>query len=230
MYVDTAGGGKNGDETVAVVTYFLHGYIFVAEVLALKGGYDEENYIALSSLAARHNVNIIEVEQNFGFGAFAAAWRPVLMRIYKELGQTNCPRVEEVWETGQKELRIIDTLEPIMGRHRLIFNEDIIQYDLDSVQKYPIDERATYQLLHQITKISRDRGALIHDDRLDALAGACRRWVNQIAVDEKLRIEQKYTDENVAFFAEWGGDIGNNKTMGLASDRFKRIQTRRGRR
>jgi len=51
-----------------------------------------------------------------------------------------------------------------------------------------------------------------------------------MAVDETKRVESKRTDENVAFFAEWGGDIspwGNNKELGLSSDRFKRKQTRR---
>lgn len=221
MYVDTAGGGENGDETVATVTYFLHGYIFWAETLALAGGYGNDKYEALSQLALKHGVNSIDVEKNFGFGAFASAWRPILMNTYKAAGKTNCPAIEDVWESGQKELRIIDTLEPIMARHRLIVHEDIIEYDYESVTKYPIDQRESYKAFHQMAKVSRERGSLIHDDRLDSLAGACRKWVDMIAVDEKVRVEQKATDENIAFFKEWGGDIGNtNGVLGLSSDRF----------
>lgn len=224
MYVDTAGGGKNGDETVAAVTYFLHGYIFLAEILRLPGGYDDSRYMALSALALKHNVNSIDVEKNFGFGAFAAAWRPIIQKHYKEAGKNNCPRIEDVWESGQKELRIIDTLEPIMARHRLIVHEDIIQYDLDASKKYPIDQQESYKFFHQLSKVSRDKGALIHDDSLDAVAGSCKKWVDRIAVDEHIRMEQRVTDENVAFFAQWGGDIGANQNgvLGLSSDRFTR--------
>ncbi|MBV1929749.1 MAG: phage terminase large subunit [Gammaproteobacteria bacterium] len=231
MYVDTAGGGKNGDETVAAVTYFLHGYIFLAELLKLQGGYSDNNYKELSALALKHNVNSIDVEKNFGFGAFAAAWRPILAATYKEVDK-HCPRIEDVWESGQKELRIIDTLEPVMARHKLIIHEDIIQYDLSSTKKYPIDQQETYKFFHQMVKISTDRNSLIHDDSLDAVAGSVRRWVDRLAVDEKVRMAQKETDDNIAFFAEWGGNIGadQNGVLGLSTDRFRRKQTVRRRR
>lgn len=222
MYVDTAGGGENGDETVAAVTYFLHGYIFLAEILKLRGGYSPENYEMLSKLALKHRVNSIDVEKNFGYGAFAAAWRPIIHNVYKKEGLNSCPAIEDVWESGQKELRIIDCLEPIMARHRLIVHEDIIDYDVESVTRYPIDQRESYKLFHQMAKISRERGSLIHDDSLDAVAGSVRKWVEMIAVDEQVRMSQKETDENVAFFALWGGDVGGNThgCLGLSSDRF----------
>lgn len=222
MYVDTAGGGKNGDETVAAVTYFLHGYIFLAEILKLEGGYSPENYEALSTLAMKHRVNSIDVEKNFGFGAFASAWRPIIHATYKAAGLTNCPAIEDVWESGQKELRIIDTLEPIMARHRLIVHEDIIEYDVYSTSKYPIDQRESYKFFHQLAKVSRTKGALIHDDSLDAVAGSVRKWVTMLAVDELIRCAQKETDDNVGFFKEWGAEIGSNTgCLGLSSDRFK---------
>ena len=230
MYVDTAGGGKNGDETVAAVTYFLHGYIFLVEILKLVGGYSDENYKELSQLAFRHGVNSIDVEKNFGFGAFASNWRPILLNFYQKEGKTGCPAIEDVWESGQKELRIIDTLEPIMARHKLIVSEDIIEYDQQSIRKYPIDIQQTYSFFHQMSKISVDKGALIHDDSLDAVAGTVRHWVEHMAVDENKRIASKQTDENAAFFAEWGGDVspwGTSGTLGLSSDRYKRSQTRR---
>lgn len=232
MYVDTAGGGKNGDETVAAVTYFLHGYIFLAEILKIRGGYSPENYELLSKLAYKHQVNKIDVEKNFGYGAFAAAWRPILLNTYQSMGASGCPAIEDVWEAGQKELRIIDCLEPIMARHRLIVHEDIIDYDVESVTKYPIDQRESYKFFHQMAKISREKGALIHDDSIDAVAGSCRYWVEMLAVDEHKRKASKETDANVAFFAEWGGDIGNtNGVLGLSSDRFsKSAKQKRNRR
>ena len=140
------------------------------------------------------------------------------------------PRIEDVWESGQKELRIIDTLEPVMGRHRLVVHEDIIDYDIESVTRYPIDERETYKFFHQMSKVTIEKGALVHDDSIDAVAGAVRRWVEILAVDEKTRMQQKETDENVEFMALWGADIGqDNGTLGLSSDRFSKPTSRRKR-
>jgi len=119
-----------------------------------------------------------------------------------------------------------------MARHKLIIHEDIIAYDISSTKKYPIDRQETYKFFHQMAKISRDKDALIHDDSLDAVAGSVRKWVDRLAVDEKVRMSQKETDDNVAFFAEWGGDIGadQNGVLGLSTDRFRRKQTVRRRR
>jgi len=203
IYVDPAGGGKNGDETVASVTYFLHGYVFLMEQLSLEGGYADEVFEKLSVLALKHMVNKIDVEANYGNGAFAQMWRPVLLNAYKQAGHPGSPQIEDIMETGQKELRIIDTLEPVMGRHRLIVNEDVWKEDIRTTQKYAMDHRTVYTLWHQMSKISRDKGALIHDDRLDSLAGAVRPWVDRIAVDEEVRMSQKRTNTAVQFMNDW---------------------------
>ena len=223
MYVDTAGGGKNGDETVAAVTYFLHGYVFLAEILKLPGGYNDEYYEQLSRLAYKHQVNSIDVEKNFGFGAFASNWRPTLLKTYQAMGKSGCPAIEDVWESGQKELRIIDTLEPLMGRHKFIIHTDVVEYDIQSIKRHPIDVQQTYSLFHQMSKITVDHGALLHDDSLDAVAGSVRRWVEHMAVDEEKRIAHKHTEENLNWLASWGADMGSRgNTLGLSSDRFKR--------
>ncbi len=203
IYVDPAGGGENGDETSATAVYFLHGYVFLMEQLNLPGGYADEVFDKLSQFALKHMVNKIDVEENFGHGAFAQMWRPVLLKTYKDAGHPGAPQIEDVYETGQKELRIIDVLEPIIARHRLIINEQVWIDDIASTQKYPAEKRTVYTLWNQLTKLSRDKGALIHDDRLDSLAGAVRPYVERIAVDENIRIAQKQTNEAVQHMTNW---------------------------
>ena len=75
-----------------------------------------------------------------------------------------------------------------------------------------------------MAKVSREKGSLIHDDSLDAVAGSVRKWVEHLVVDEKVRMEQKVTDENIEFFKEWGGEIGThaNGVLGSSRDRFNR--------
>jgi hypothetical protein len=204
MYVDPAGGGQNGDETVATVTYFLHGYVFLMEQMALPGGYSAEGFLAMSQLAWKHQVNHIEVEENYGKGAYAAMWQPVLQKFYMdEKDAPGCPKIEDINVVGQKELRIVETLEPIMARHRLIVNEDVWYEDIAQCAKYPADMRTVYALWHQLSKLSRERGALIHDDRIDSLAGACRKWLDMISVDEETRMQQKARDHAMEHMEAW---------------------------
>lgn len=108
------------------------------------------------------------VESNFGDGMFVKLPEPVLRRIYP------CA-IEEVRSNGQKERRISDTLEPVMNQHRLVVNSALLRAD----QK----DDSQYQLFYQLTHITRDRGALRHDDRLDALALAVRFWTDYLDRD-----------------------------------------------
>ena len=91
--------------------------------------------------------------------------------------------IEEVRHNTQKESRIIDTLEPVMNQHRLIIDPKVIQKDYDSVQSMPPDKGIKYMLTYQMTRITKVRGALAHDDRLDVLAMAVQYWVDQMAAD-----------------------------------------------
>ena len=195
MYVDPAGGGKNGDETAYAVTAFLNGFVYVLDVGAVPGGYDEQIFITLSGIAAKWKVNRIEVEQNYGNGAFAQMWRPVIGSLYGGV------QIEDVFESGQKELRIIDTLEPVMARHRLIFDRSIVRKDAAACQVYAIQHRQHYSLFNQLTKITRDRDALIHDDRLDALAGAVRYWIQFIAIDADKAQQKERAKQHIDLMA-----------------------------
>jgi hypothetical protein len=89
------------------------------------------------------------------------------------------------WAKVQKEARIIDTLEPIMNQHRLIVCPSVIQKDYNSTESYTADSQQAYRLFYQMTRITRDRGALKHDDRLDAVAGAVAHWTEYMNRDSE---------------------------------------------
>lgn len=177
MKVDPAGGGKNGDETAYAIVDQLNGNLFIRAVGAVPGGYDEANLRRLAKIAARWQPDVINVEKNLGHGAFTQVWLPYL----RSEGVT--ARTEDVFESGQKEVRIVETLEPIMGRGSLIIDEDVILSEWDSTFHHPMDKRQLFTLFFQMTKLTRDRGALVHDDRLDALAGAVAHWIGALGQD-----------------------------------------------
>lgn len=193
MYVDPAGGGANGDETAYSISKFLAGRIFIPAIGGVPGGYSEDSLNLLTQIVIKHKPKRVLIEENYGKGAFRNIWSPMLNKALKEIGQV-CG-LEDVWESGQKELRIIDTLEPILASHRLVIDPELIQQDWKSVQKYPVEKRITYSLFFQLARITRGKNCLIHDDRLDALAGSCRPWVEALAQDAA-KIAARAKEEN----------------------------------
>jgi hypothetical protein len=169
LYIDPAGRGS--DETGWAVTKQLMGNVFLMDAGGSKAGYSPEALESLAYKAKEHKVKVIQVESNFGDGMFTELLKPVLGRIYP------CS-VEEIRVTGQKELRIIETLEPIMSSHRLIVDERLITKDYSTAET-----DIKYSLFYQMTRITKDRGALVHDDRLDAVEGAVRYWTKSMARD-----------------------------------------------
>ena len=170
MFIDPSGRGT--DETGYAVIKYLHGYLFVTAAGGLKGGYDDGTLEALAKIAAEEAVNTVVIEANFGDGMYSELFKPVLRRHH------NCA-VEEVKHSTMKEARIIDTLEPILNRYKLIIDAAVVKADVEKAQ---VNHR--YSLLWQLTHICRERGALKHDDALDALAGAVAYWVNYMARDQ----------------------------------------------
>jgi hypothetical protein len=98
--------------------------------------------------------------------------------------------VEEVKHNIQKERRICDTLEPVIQSHRLVVNADLVQKDFESTQQYSIEHHQRYQLFFQLTRITRDKGALAKDDRLDALAMAVAYWAKAMSVETEKVVQQ----------------------------------------
>lgn len=189
MSIDPAGRGA--DDTGYAIIKQLHGYLFVVAAGGLPGGYDPPTLLELASLAKRWEVNEIVIEANFGDGMFTELFKPVLTQV-----DHRCA-VEEVKHSKQKEARIIDTLEPVMMQHRLIVDPRVIQDDWETAAA---PDRS---LFYQLTRITKLKGALAHDDRLDALAIAVAYWVEQLAQDSKERLKsakEKEKDEELKKF------------------------------
>lgn len=184
MYVDPAGGGKNGDETAYAITGMVNGYIYLLATGGFIGGFDETSLNGIALLAKKWDVKHIRVEKNFGNGAFEQMLRPVLS------GHHVNATVDDDTAIGQKELRIAQTIEPVLNRHKLIINELILEDEVKSTAAYPVATRQSYQFMYQMAKLTLDRDSLTHDDRLDAAHGAIKYWVDWLAVDEHVAVER----------------------------------------
>ena len=155
------------------------------------GGYEDDALDKLVEVAKAQRVTTILVEGNFGGGMFAKLLQASLKR-----GEYRC-QVEEVTHSKQKEQRIADTLEPVIQQHRLVVNQAIINKDYESASE------ATYSLFWQLARLTRERGALPHDDRLDALAMGVAYWAEQMAQDTNTAFRShldKLQDESLREF------------------------------
>ena len=173
MSIDPAGRGN--DKTAYAVLKMLHGVLYLTAVGGLDGGYSNETLEKLSNIAKQQSVNYVVIESNFGDGMATALLKPVMAKIHP------C-EIEEVRHSIQKEKRIIDTLEPIMNTHRLVVDDKIIRDDF----KLEPD----HQLFRQMSRITREKGALRHDDQIDALAIAANYWVERMDRDQILSFNQ----------------------------------------
>lgn len=185
LVIDPSGRGK--DETGYAVLYQLNGYIFVMEAGGMRGGYEDSTLEALAKIGRKWKINEYVIEGNFGDGMYLELFKPVAARIHPAA-------VTEVKSKGQKELRICDVLEPIMGSHRLIVNSSTIVSDYQTAADKDGVRNPIYSLFYQMTRISRERGALAHDDRLDALAIGVQFFVESMAKDA-VKGQREVTEE-----------------------------------
>lgn len=187
MAIDPSGRGE--DETAYAVTKHLLGNVFLMAIGGFTTGYSDDTLNALIDIAKAHEVNLIRVESNFGDGMFSSLLKAAAHRRDYRVS------VEEVRSTGQKEQRIIDTLEPVIAAHRLIIDKRLINADFDTAKLDP-----SRSLFWQMTRLTRDRGALKHDDRLDALTLAVSYWNQQMAQENASaadKLKAKRMDEEL---------------------------------
>jgi len=173
--IDPSGKGK--DEVGIAIIYMLNGRLFIKKVTGIQGGGYESGVMEnIANLCAVHQVDTILLEDNFGGGAFDKMLRPYLKTIAPKTA------VDNVTVRGQKEIRIIDSLEPMLNQHKLVIDKDTLSKDFDTLNKYSF----TFQLSH----ITRERDCLQHDDRLDALANGVIYLMEDLVIDENKRFER----------------------------------------
>ena len=169
MAIDPSGRGK--DESSYAIMKSLNGYLFLMDVGGFEEGYSDLTLTKMAQLAKFWEVNEVVVEANFGDGMFTKVMTPIFSKIHP------CA-ITEVKNTKQKELRIIDTLEPVLMRHKLIVNRSVIENDY---RRYETNQ--AYSLIYQMTRMCRDKNAIAHDDRLDAVTMATSYWLDNMDED-----------------------------------------------
>lgn len=194
LAIDPSGRGK--DNTGYAVVKALHGKLYVTALGGIKGGYSDGALQKLAIIAKEQEVNAVYLEANFGNGMFTKLFTPFLVK-------THPCTIQETTVKGQKELRIINTLEPVVSGHRLVISQSVVEED-SKLARDPLEYYHSFG--YQFTRINRSRGSLKHDDALDALALAVQYWQDTLSTDEKTAEENtrlEWTIEQMEQSTEW---------------------------
>ena len=200
MSIDPAGRGK--DNTGYAIVKQLNGMLYVVDAGGLPGGYSPEALTDIAKKAREHKVNEIIIESNFGDGMFSSLLKPILTKIYPV-----SINPDEVRHNTQKEMRIIDSLEVIMNSHRLVVDKSLVIKDSRM-------ENKNHQLFYQMTRLTRQRGALLHDDAIDALAIACKYWTEALERDSDTALDdykEEWRENELRKFMESAGQLGSSE-------------------
>ena len=167
--------GRGTDETVAVVLSQANGYIFVRDMRAYRDGYSDETLTDIIRLGKRYKASKLLVESNFGDGMITELFKRHIVQMGGGMD------TEEVRASARKEERIIETLEPVMNQHKLIIDPKVWEYDYASNPDAAPEKRLEYMLGYQMSRMCREKGAVKHDDRVDALAQGVQYYVDAVA-------------------------------------------------
>jgi hypothetical protein len=177
LALDPSGGGA--DEFAWSVVKAWGGNYFVMASGGQLGGVSEKLWRAVAALAKRFHVNEILVETNFGgLDVYAQVLKPYLVKVGAEC------RIEPIRSNQRKEVRIIDTLAPVLQTHRVGVDRRVVESDAELVKNAKDDRDVSYSLFYQLTRLTHDRGSLLHDDRVDALAMAVA-WLQEQAAQDQ---------------------------------------------
>jgi hypothetical protein len=210
MAIDPSGKGK--DETAYAIVRQCYSQLYLVASGGFKDGFSESTMAALASRAVRFGVTDVIAETNFGGGMFVELLKPALYRAYTEAkvkdpeGRFFIPRVNPEdwngWSAGQKELRILNILEPLVQAHRLTVDKRVIEDDLLQQRDDP-----QYSFVFQFTRMCREKGALAHEDRLEALSMACEFWLGRLDRDQTKLLDKYKSDALDKELRRWHDNV-----------------------
>ena len=177
--------GRGTDETAAAYISQRNGFLYLHEMRAYRDGYSDNTLLDILRGCKKYGVTKLVVETNFGDGIVGELFKKHLQQTKQGID------VEEVRANVRKEDRIIDALEPILNQHRLVVDRSVIDWDYTSNKDEAPEKRLLYMLFYQMSRMCREKGAVKHDDRLDALAQGVKYFTDAFGISAQEEVNQR---------------------------------------
>lgn len=197
MCVDPSGRGS--DQTAWAAVSYLGGYLWVKGVRGDghqdgRAGDSPEIMRQIAEDARAWGATDIIVEQQFGGDSFAQLLEIEVGKLKLEPGESKA--FPGGWKAGvfvkpsraAKESKIIKALSRVMSAHRLVIGSEWISLTpgLDSA----------YELQYQCTNITEQSDCLVHDDKIEVLAGCVEEFAEDLRMSPEM-MEQKLADDEL---------------------------------
>ena len=207
--------GRGSDETVACFLSQLNGFIYLHEIYATKDGYSDNTLLDILKRCRKYGASTLLIESNFGDG--------IVSELFRKHCQTTKTliNIEETRANVRKEDRIISSLEPIFNQHRLVVDPAVITWDYKSNADEATENRFQYMLAYQISRMCREKGAVRHDDRIDALAQGVKWYTDALALSATEQIKDRRQQGWLDHLEAWMDDPqaeANHMVMGMDLD------------
>jgi len=192
--------GRGSDETVAAFISQRNGVMYLHEMRAYHDGYSDKTLLDILKGCRKYDVKTLLIESNFGDGIVGELFKKHLQQTKQSI------HVEETRANVRKEDRIIDTLEPVLNQHRLVVDKKVIEWDYTSNPDAPPERRLQYMLFYQLSRMCREKGAVRHDDRIDALAQGVKYFTDSLSISAQQQIIDRKRDEWIDLITNWQDD------------------------
>ena len=181
--------GRGSDETTAAYLSQRNGILYLHEMRAYRDGYSDNTLLDILKGCKKYKATSLLIESNFGDGIVAELFR-------KHMAQTKyAVAIEETRANVRKEDRIIDTLEPVLNQHKLCIDKSVIEWDYKSNPDTAPEKRLQYMLFYQMSRMCREKGAVRHDDRIDALAQGVKYFTDILSISAQQAIIDRRREE-----------------------------------
>ena len=181
--------GRGSDETAAAYISQRNGFLYLHDMRAYRDGYSDNTLLDILKGCKKYGVTKLLIETNFGDGIVSELFRKHLQQTKQNID------IEEVRANVRKEDRIIDSLEPVLNQHRLVIDRAVIEWDFKSNPQAAPEERLLYMLFYQMSRMCREKGAIRHDDRIDALAQGVQYYTDALGISALEAIKNRKRDE-----------------------------------
>jgi hypothetical protein len=217
--------GRGTDETTAAYLSQRNGFLYLHQMRAYRDGYSDNTLLDILRGCKKFGVTKIVIESNFGDGIVGELFKKHLVQTKQTID------IEEVRANVRKEERIIDTLEPVLNQHRLVVDKSVIDWDFKSNPDEPPEKRLMYMLFYQMSRMCREKGAVKHDDRIDALAQGVKYFTDAFAISAQEVINQRKRDDWNDMLEEWFDDpqsAANHLVLGMNLDQRRQARGKTG--
>ena len=193
--------GRGSDETVAAYLSQRNGILYLHEMRAYRDGYSDSTLLDILKGCKKYDTKTLLIESNFGDGIVAELFKKHLQQTKQAIN------VEETRANVRKEDRIIDTLEPVLNQHRLVVDKSVVDWDYKSNPDTAPEKRLQYMLFYQMSRMCREKGAVRHDDRLDALAQGVKYFTDILSISAQQEIINRKRQDWNDLLEHWEDDL-----------------------